>query len=281
MDRSQCQPGATADFFNNIVTGLNVASYGSLGHSLDELSPQRFEILRNIAFDNYALDVQNLDDEFARERSGQGGIDTSGFVFTDSQIGSQLSQVKSRLLAWSPASEPGLLSDSGELVLGGVDMNDPKDMKDMKRQAPLNQWNGFVDGGVDLGELDNNIDTSQSSYTTGRVRAGLDYRVTQNFRVGALFGYSHTNADLDSEGSKAQVNSYTPGIYATYADNSGFYANALFTGTHNDYSTDRKIVIPGVNRTASGSTNGLQFGGDLDGGYEFHKGNWTFGRVPV
>jgi len=270
--------GVTKDFFDNIVTGLNAsATDGSLGRSLNELSPQRFEILRNIAFDNYALDMQNLDDEFARERNGQGGIDTSGFAFNDSRLGPQLSQIKSRLLAWSPVSQPGLLSDSGQLVLGGVQMNDPKEMKDMRLQAPLNRWNGFVDGGVDLGDLDSNSDVTHSSYTTGRVRAGIDYRITTNIRVGALFGYSHTNANLDNEGSNAKVDSYTPGLYVTYADKKGFYANGLVTYTRNEYSTDRKIIIPGVNRTASGSTGGNQFGADIDGGYEFRRNNWTFG----
>jgi len=271
--------GAAKDFFDNIVTGLNTSSYsnGGLAASLDQLTPQRFEILHNIAFDNYALDMQNLDDEFARERNGKGGIDTSGFAFNDRTLGPQLSQVKSRLLAWSPPSEPGLLSDSGDLVLGGVQMTDSKDMKDLTLQAPLNRWNGFVDGGVDLGNLDGNSDVNQSSYTTGRVRAGLDYRVSSDIRVGTLFGYSHTDADLDNEGSKAKVDSYTPGLYATYADKKGFYANGLVTYTRNEYTTNRNIIIPGVNRTASGSTGGNQFGADLDGGYEFHRKNWTFG----
>jgi len=270
--------GTAKDFFDNIVTGLNASSNGgSLGQALNELSPQRFEILHNIAFDNYAIDMQNLDDEFARERNGQGGIDTSGFAFNDSRLGPQLSQIKSRLLAWSPVSEPGLLSDSGQLVLGGVEMTDSKDMKDLTLQAPLNRWNGFVDGGVDLGNLDGNSDVNQSSYTTGRVRAGVDYRVSTTIRVGALFGYSHTDANLDNEGSKAKVDSYTPGLYATYADKKGFYANGLITYTRNEYSTNRNIIIPGVNRTASGSTGGNQFGADIDGGYEFHRKNWTFG----
>jgi outer membrane autotransporter protein len=254
--------GAQADFFNNIVTGLNEASLSSvsLGQALDQLSPQRYEVLRNVAFDNYALDVQSLDDEFARERDGQGGIDTSGFAFNDSALGSQLSQI-----------------DSTQSALGGVQMSDSKEMKPMTPEQTFNNWNGFIDGGVDLADLDHNDDVSHANYTTGRVRGGIDYLVTQDFRVGAMFGYGHTDADLDEEGSKAHIDSYTPGIYATYADKKGFYANGLFTYTRNDYSLNRNIIIPGVNRSAYGSPSGDQFGGDLDGGYEFHKGNWTFG----
>jgi uncharacterized protein YhjY with autotransporter beta-barrel domain len=266
----QATAGAT-DFFNNIVTGLSSASLypGNLGHALDELSPQRYQILRNVAFDNYAFDVQGLDNYNADVRDGQFGVDTRGFAINDSTLGTELSQVKGRLLAWQPASEPGLLSDSPSLDLGGVQMTDPKDVKDMRQVAATQNWHAFVDGGVDLGDVDHNNDISHASYTTGKVRGGADYQVTQNLRVGGMFGYNHTDADLDNEGSSARVDSYTPGVYVAYADKSGFFANGLFNYTRNEYSTDRKIVIPGVNRSADGATGGNQFGGDLDGGYEF------------
>jgi autotransporter-associated beta strand protein len=271
--------GNVKDFINNIITGLDFSTYApdGLGSALDELSPQRFEILRNVAIDNYTFDVQSLDDQLARERYGHGGIDTSGFVMNDSALGTTLSQVKSRLLAWNPAPEHGLLSDSGDATLGGVKMTDPKDVKEMAPVAATNQWNTFIDGGADLGDLQHNVDTNHSTYTTGRIRAGGDYLVAKDVRIGALFGYAHTDADLDNEGSTAEVDSYTPGIYATFADKEGFYANALVSGTFNQYSTDRNVIIPGVSRTAQGDTNGAQFGANLDGGYEFHRGDWSFG----
>lgn len=114
--------GNTADFFNNIVMGLNNSSTsaGSLGLALNELSPQRFEIFHNIAFDNYAFDVQNLDEQLARERRGNGGFDASGFTYNDSRLGTQLSQIKSRLLAWSPSpGQSNLMSDSGSPFIAG------------------------------------------------------------------------------------------------------------------------------------------------------------------
>jgi outer membrane autotransporter protein len=150
----------------------------------------------------------------------------------------------------------------------------------MKEVAPARaskNWNAFIDGGADLGDLDHNQDIADSNYTGYRVRAGADFHISTNIRVGALFGYEHTDASLDNEGSKAHVDGFTPGIYASYADKAGFYANGLFTYTHNDYSPDRNIIIPGVNRSAHGSTSGDQFGGDLDGGYEYRTGGWVLG----
>lgn len=177
--------GNNKDFVNNIVVGLTFASLepNALGPALDELSPQRFEILRNVAIDNYTFDVQSLDDELARERYGHGGIDTSGFAMNDSTLGTTLSQVKGRLLAWNPAPQRGLLSDSSDSVLGAVRATDPKDMKQMAPVVATNEWNTFIDGGADFGDLKHNIDTNHATYTTGRIRAGGDYSVARDLRV--------------------------------------------------------------------------------------------------
>jgi len=65
---------------------------------------------------------------------------------------------------------------------------------------------------------------------------------------------------MDHEGSKAHVDSYTPGLYAGYADPQGFFANGLFTYPPNELRESRRIVFPRVDRHASGSTSGNQFG---------------------
>jgi outer membrane autotransporter protein len=94
--------------------------------------------------------------------------------------------------------------------------------------------------------------------------------------MGALFGYNHTDATLDEEGSSAKVDTYSPGIYAAYADR-GWYANGSFNYGYNSYSENRNIIFPGTNRTAVGTPDGDQYATDFDGGYEFHLGDWTIG----
>jgi uncharacterized protein YhjY with autotransporter beta-barrel domain len=263
--------GVNPGSFSNVIVGLVLASLLSgqqYGQALDELSPQRLQVLSNVAFDDFTFSVQNLDLFNADVRDGEQGLDTSHMSVNDSTLGPQLSQVKNQLAAYDPKN-----------------MSDPKDAKDMKddagetasvQHARVYNWHAFIDGGVDLGSLDGNQDFANSSFTTSRVRGGADFNVTRNLRVGALFGYEHTDADLDSEGSRAHVDGFSPGIYASYAEG-GFYANALFTYTYNDYSIDRRIVIPGVDLTAHGAPGGNQYSGDLDGGYEFRAGDWVFG----
>ncbi|HEY0255935.1 MAG TPA: autotransporter outer membrane beta-barrel domain-containing protein, partial [Candidatus Methylacidiphilales bacterium] len=269
----------TGDFANGIVPALNAAGMsGQLQHALDELSPQRLQMLSSVAFNNYTFATQHLDDHLTSVRDGAYGLDTSGFAVTDSTLSPDLSQIKSRLLAWSPAPTPGMLSDASS-VLGVVKASDPKGPdKISEARVPDKNWSAFISGNVVLAHVDQTSDVAKSNYTTGGATAGLDYRVTTNLRVGALMDYEHTDADLDNEGSKAHIDTYQPGIYLAYADKYGFYANGLLSYGHNDYSEDRNIIFGGLNRTAHGSPSGDQYGLNVDGGFDLHRdGGWTFG----
>jgi outer membrane autotransporter protein len=260
---------ATGDL-NTLLTSIdNLGNAQQIGQAFDQLSPQRLGIFRSIAFDNYSFFSQQLDDHFANLREGMTGLDTNNFSFNDAALGSSLSQIKGHLLAWQPAPEPGLLSDTTNPVLGGVTMSD----------APVTEqdrFSAFINGNVTLADLDSNADVSHSSYTTGGVTLGADYRLDRHWVVGALFGYNHTDADLDNEGSTATVDTYSPGIYATYADR-GWYANGIFNYGYNSYTESRNIIFPGTDRTAIGAPQGNQYSNDLDGGYEFHLGSLTVG----
>jgi outer membrane autotransporter protein len=260
---------ATGDF-NTVLNSIdNLGSAQQIGAAFDQLSPQRLELFRNIAFDNFAFTSQQLDDHLANLRDGMTGLDTTGFAISDSALGSDLSQIKGHLLAWQPAPTPGLLSDTTSAELGGVAMTNP--------DIPENQrWSTFINGNVVLADLDSNGDVSHSDYTTGGVTLGADYRLNQHWTVGALLGYSHTDADLDNAGSTATVDTYSPGIYAAYTDH-GWYASGLFNYGYNSYTENRTINFPGISRTAVGAPQGNQYSSDLDGGYEFHLGNWTVG----
>jgi outer membrane autotransporter protein len=261
--------GATGDLHTLITTINALTSAQQVAGAYDQLTPLRLGIFRNIAFDNYSFFSQQLDDHFANLRDGLTGLDTSSFSVNDSALGSSLSQIKGHLLAWQPTPEPGLLSDSADPALGGITMTSPF-------APPPDRWSAFINGSVALADLDSNADNPHSSYTTGGVTLGADYRLDQHWTVGALFGYNHTDAQLDNQGSSATVDTYSPGIYAAYA-NKGWYANGVFTYGYNSYTENRNIIFPGIDRTAIGAPQGNQYSTDFDGGYEFHLGRLTVG----
>ncbi len=72
-----------------------------------------------------------------------------------------------------------------------------------------------------------------------------------------LVGYSHTDANLDHIGSStATVDSYSPGIYASYVDG-GWYGNGLFSYDYNSYTEDRNIQIGALNGTNHGAPRAI------------------------
>ena len=98
--------------------------------------------------------------------------------------------------------------------------------------------------------------------------------MTPNFLVGLTAGYARTDATLDTFSSSSAVDSYSPGIYASYADH-GWFANLLGRYSYNSYTDERKIDF--LRQTANGATDGNEGTTDFDGGHEFHSGAWTYG----
>jgi len=109
---------------------------------------------------------------------------------------------------------------------------------------------------------------------------GADYQFSKNLLAGAFMSYSHSDATLDAYGSSATVDSYAPGVYVSYAKD-GWYGNGLFSYAHNAYTEQRNINIISSNgdfiKSPYGAPEGDEEVVDADGGYDFHKGNWTYG----
>jgi autotransporter-associated beta strand protein len=285
VDRS-FQGGANSAGFQLLLTSLDNVVNGSdpqsLAGALDQLTPEKFSnFVRTTVFNNASFSTQELDSYLEGQRSitgdflvGNGQIDSSGLSIVGPDMDSALGQVESHMLAWNPAPlAHGLLSDTVDPVTTGMDM---KQMKPAPAAETSNKFNAFILGNVVLAQGFSQQDVAHSDTTTGAVTVGGDFRITPNLRVGALFAYGHTDADLDTLGSKATIDSYAPGVYASYA-NGGWYVNALGSYGFNSYTEDRNISFGGLDGRAHGAPGGDQIVGNLDGGYDFHVKNFTFG----
>ncbi len=260
--------------FANLTANLIALDNSQFGAALDQLSPEKLDIFSSIAFNNASFMTQNLDDYLAHRRTTDGFfaanpdmIDTSGLTVTDPTIDPQLSPIYSHLLAWTPPGlRSGLMSDTANPLLTAP-------------TPPVRPWNIFVQGNVILGQDFSDQDLSHENATSTAFEIGADYQVTPNFLVGSFFNYSHSDANLDENGSSATVDSYSPGIYASYAQG-GWYENFLADYAHNAYTEQRVINIgTSFNETANGAPEGDQETVNLDGGYDFHDRDkkWTFG----
>jgi len=279
-------PAFTA--INNALTTLYANNPAAFAAALDQLSPQAFgQFTGDTAFNNASFETQAMDGYLENQCSGpngtfaggNGSIDASGLTVNDPSYDPNLAMVHSRLLAWNPAPYNGTISDVADPLLGGVDVRDEKDSKDTKSDvAPAynNPWNFFVRGNVILAQGLSNADVSHFDDNTESIVLGADYRLTPNFLVGLTAGYGHTDATLDNNGSSATVDSYSPGLYASYADK-GWYANFNGDYVHNAYTQSR--VIGFLGQTANSAPEGNQGTANVDGGYDFHRGALTFGPL--
>jgi len=263
--------------FASLIASLLGTPASEFGSALDQLSPEKLGVFSSIAFNDASFRAQNLDDYTAHRRNAVGNLqvnpdkwDTSGLTINDPTLDPTLAQINSRLLAWSPPRMPsGLMSDSvNALTTLAAPPNDD----------PANDWNFFVSGDVILGQNFSQPELDHTDYTTSDFQIGADYQIGKNFLVGALFDYSHTDTALDGQGSSATVDSYSPGLFASFAQD-GWFANALGAWTDNAYTEQRVINIGAFNRIANGAPTGDEEMGDLDGGYEFHSKDkrWTYG----
>ncbi len=74
----------------------------------------------------------------ANLRDGLTGFDGSQLTINDPSLDSTLSQINGRLLAWNPDATPGLISDAGEPIIGGMDLRDTKETK--AAPEPGSRW---------------------------------------------------------------------------------------------------------------------------------------------
>lgn len=128
----------------------------------------------------------------------------------------------------------------------------------------------FIRGNGTFGELKTD---STNSFQNYGITFGGDYRFSPTLVAGIMGGYNRGKSDLDAIGSRATVTTLSVGAYGTYY-NGGFYLDGQVNYGWNNVAKDRRIVFPGINRTAASDQKGrlLTFAGGT--GYDIPVKNW-------
>lgn len=272
----------------------------------EELSPERLQYARNIAFENSTFMAERMNSVCADLRGGYGGLDMSSINVVTPGFESGMGRSLGSLLAYndpsfhssapngvnyypggqssgSPSSPPPTPTwDSSNQVISDSPSPNPYMANQNPSGPETPRMSEFIGGDVILADLNQNAGSanapsSKASYTAGDATAGVSFRVTNHFAAGVLFDYNHTDADIDNNGSKTTVDTYSPGVFATYFDH-GFYANGLASFGWNNYKNTLNNNFPGASSTSTSKPSGQQYVGDLDLGYDFHPAkNWTVG----
>jgi len=232
---------------------------GTVRLGLNQLAPEELAVIKRMAFAYANTGFRNLQRRGFELRSGARGASLDGLTFfgRDGRL--------------RPTSAPAIAGTEDVSLLG----LDPK----MMAAKPDNRWGFFANGTGQFGDVDGSTDLPGGyDFTTAGVTMGLDYRLARNVVLGLALGYAGSDADTDTLGSSVEADAARFGLYASVFDpayelkGEGWYLDAYAGGAYNSYDTTRVFNIGGVNRTAEGSPDGLEFDGSLIGGYDIKLG---------
>jgi len=285
--------------------GASGTSASQLALNYEQLTPQSLQYAQAIAYEHSAFLVSKVDGFDNALHHEFSGFDTSGVTIVLPGFNSDMGRQMQSMLAYNPSSfhdsapngvnyypESGDTTpttatiDESSSPVSSQRMSDSQTTAPMPVRAthamtirkPYSNFSAFIGGDGTIADLNQDqgasyAPSSKASYSAVDAIAGISYHMTSNLAAGVLFDYSHTDATTDNYGSKTKVDSFSPGVFATYGDK-GFYINGLFAYGRNNYSNNRAVPI--VNGIANSSPDGNQYTAALDAGQELHLGDaWT------
>ncbi|CAN0620612.1 Outer membrane autotransporter barrel domain protein [Burkholderia multivorans] len=138
---------------------------------------------------------------------------------------------------------------------------------------PWGVWGQGFGGHAGQGAV-GQVDGYSANY--GGLLFGLDRRLNDRWRAGAVFSYSNTliNGTENSAGQSTRVNGYGLMGYASYTGAS-WYVNLSAGAVQQRYDTTRQIDFTGFSGVANGQFNGQQYVASVEGGYPLAVGGFT------
>ncbi|PZR73608.1 MAG: hypothetical protein DLM52_10730, partial [Chthoniobacterales bacterium] len=240
---------------NELIRILGTLPPSQVLGAIDLLSPEDLASIFTTGLAVLDVQVNNIEHRLWDVRQGATGFSDSGFAITDTR------------------TRP--ISDGKEMRSDGKEMfSDGKEVVSSAHvAAPDKRWGLFISGTGEFVDVESTSAARGSSFNTGGVTVGADYRVTDHFVLGGAFGYANTAADLNLGGS-LEGNSGKGSFYGTYY-NEGFYVDGIVGGGYGSIAT-RRLTAGGF---ARGDTNGTDFDALLGTGYDVHIGRFSFGPL--
>jgi len=140
------------------------------------------------------------------------------------------------------------------------------------------RWRVFATGSLTFADSDASPGASSAQLgadtTTAGLTVGLDTRIDARTAVGIALGFAEADSDFD-DGSTFDSQSVSLSLYATHSFNDRWHLDAAAAYTYADMSLDRRVVLPGINRTAEGDTHGHALSTQARLVYEAQAGPWT------
>ena len=237
-----------------LIVDLDTLLLPEVGVALDLLSPEDLTTIFTAGLAVSQIQVGNIEHRLEEVRQGATGFSDSGYAVSD---GRRSSSVR---------------VDDGKNVISRS-TSDSKDLVPPTTTESDHRWGFFISGTGELVDIDNTCGARGSSFTTGGVTLGADYRISQQFVLGAAIGYANTSSDLSRDG-RLDIDSGKASLYATFY-NEGFYVNGIAGGGFGSIDT-RRTTLGG---SARGQTDAVDFNGVVGTGYDCRIGAFTVGPI--
>jgi outer membrane autotransporter protein len=242
--------GSAAGDLTTVLAAIDaIPSYSQVAGIYDQIAPRGTEAVFSMGISSAVFQAGNVADRLSDIRRGVRGASLDG------------SYLRNGNFIREGRDKPVLLAYSGS------------DLTGMLPSKTDEKWGVFVKGNAVSGRQKDTPDQMGYDFTSAGVTAGADYRFTANLAAGLMAGYTGSRANVDDFGSKVKMDGYTVGAYGTWYSR-GFFIDGQFSYGWSDYKNTRRIVFPGIDRTATSSPGGRQltlYGGT---GYELALNRW-------
>jgi uncharacterized protein YhjY with autotransporter beta-barrel domain len=145
--------------------------------------------------------------------------------------------------------------------------------------APFGLWTA---GAFGSGERDPYFGRSALEFETRGISAGIDYRLSNAFVLGAALGYGRDRTLVGVHDTRADGDAWSTLAYASWSPTATTFLDAVFGYQRLSFDTQRTIAANGA--TVAGSRDGAQWFGSLATGYEYRRDGMIiapYARVDV
>ena len=221
--------------------------------ALDMLTPAALASMHDVGFAGLNARGYSFLDRVNELRSGSHGFSASGLSLYDPSGPGQSVQA-------IPVT-----ADAAQIY--AMSANDPLN------PTRDNPWGVYVAGQGEFTDIHGDANASGYHLASGGLTLGIDRRLGQELVVGLTIGYNDMNGSL-ANGGQMSVDNGQASLYAAWFKD-GFHLEGMVGGGYDSYVTHR-VVVAGT-AAAVGNTDGLEFTTLAGGGYDWQKGNWSFG----
>ena len=241
---------ATGDL-NTVLSAIDaLPTYVQAANAIDQLAPKGSDARSGMGISAASFQAGNISGRLSDLRQGAQGISVSGL------------NIRNRDFTSNWMARPILLASTALHTTG------------MMTSGIYERFGLFVKGNAVFGDQRDTSEQRGYDFTNMGITMGSDYRFSRNFIAGLMFGINTSRANADNVGSKVKMEGYTFGTYGTYYKK-GFFVDGQLSYGYARYDNTRRIVFPGVDRTATSSPNGRQFTAYGGAGYEFPVNRWA------